>query len=99
MWPCSLASAEITSPSALSDLLMACASFSCSPVEPDFFTLHNGSRGLRCRREGKASRGLAKPPWSSLNLELLQEGFTACAPGGIKGVATGVKSDLSFQAY
>ena len=34
-----MASALMTSPSALSDLLIACASFSCSPVLPDFFTL------------------------------------------------------------
>jgi len=39
MWGCSVASALMTSPSALSDLLIACASFSCSPVDPDFFTL------------------------------------------------------------
>mmetsp|Transcript_21824 Transcript_21824/g.56817 ORF Transcript_21824/g.56817 Transcript_21824/m.56817 type:complete len:232 (+) Transcript_21824:165-860(+) len=36
MWVCSEASALMTSPSADSDLLMACASLSCSPVEPLF---------------------------------------------------------------
>lgn len=42
MCACSVASALMTSPSALSDLLMACASFSCSPLEPDFLTLGSG---------------------------------------------------------
>ena len=36
---CSVASALMTSPSADSDLLMACASFIVSPAAPDFFTL------------------------------------------------------------
>ena len=36
---CSVASALMTSPSADSDLLIACASFSVSPDAPDFFTL------------------------------------------------------------
>mmetsp|Transcript_4419 Transcript_4419/g.16182 ORF Transcript_4419/g.16182 Transcript_4419/m.16182 type:complete len:201 (-) Transcript_4419:3185-3787(-) len=38
MCGCSDASAEITSPSAESDLLIACASLSVSPSAPDFFT-------------------------------------------------------------
>jgi hypothetical protein len=46
MCGCSVASALITSPSALSDLLIACASFSCSPVEPDFFTLRGAGAGI-----------------------------------------------------
>ncbi len=46
MCGCSVASALITSPSALSDLLIACASFSCSPVEPDFFTLRGAGAGV-----------------------------------------------------
>ena len=41
----SLARAAITSPSADRDLLMACASFSCSPALPLFFTLQQHHRG------------------------------------------------------
>jgi len=39
MCGCSVARAEMTSPNALRDLLMAWASFRFSPVEPLFFTL------------------------------------------------------------
>ena len=40
MWTASLARALMTSPSALRDLLMACASFSCSPALLLFLILH-----------------------------------------------------------
>ena len=42
------ARAAITSPSADSDLLMACASFSCSPALPLFFTLQQHHRTRVC---------------------------------------------------
>lgn len=52
MCPVSLASALITSPSADSDLLMACASFRVSPDAPDFFTLRQSGwqQGAERRR-------------------------------------------------
>lgn len=59
MCACSVARAEITSPRALSDLLIACASFSCSPVEPDFLTLR---RRLSLESYGA---GLTRISWSS----------------------------------
>ena len=45
MWTASLARALMTSPSALRDLLMACASFSCSPALLLFLILraHRGA--------------------------------------------------------
>ena len=71
---CSVARAEMTLPRADSDLLMAWASLSCSPTDPDFFTLRGGrgrqgwvgNSGCRVcvwRRRGR--RGFSSPAGGS----------------------------------
>ncbi len=60
--PCSVASAEMTLPSALRLLLMACASFSCSPTDPDFLTLRvKGGAGRKESGLAAEQAGHAEP--------------------------------------